>query len=508
MLRVLSVLLLGWAAVAQALDPSQVVVVCNEKSALSREATAAYCRARRIPDEQVVNLGSLPEKELITWEEYQRCIVAPLLHRAELGFWHFPSMRHKDGRRIYAIVLMPDVPLRISREPGEKEMSLANSGASVDSELSLVGFQYKRIGMLANPYCGKDLPLDRFEGEALSVCRIDGPDRACIMRMINDPLRVEKTGLRGWTVVDSGGPYREGDDWFARLAKTALSHHLPLYVDRERESLPKGYPLMQGVAFYFGWYAEFADGPFAEGQGDFRFVPGAVAYHLHSFSATSLHDKRRWVAALLRRGAAVTAGNVAEPFLGGNIRHDFFYDRLLKGYTVAEAALMAQPTLSWQWVVLGDPLYRPFPQGATQRAEGRDTWSLWLSLNERTRGDIAQLRRLIPREAKPSQAPLMAEMCGALCMEIGQEQVADAMFDFAALKYPELRNRLRCMHRRALALLALQRVDDARKLLAEAQLQARGTPWAEAMRICAQRVDKKTQKPKSSPKPAAGGASR
>lgn len=35
-------------------------------------------------------------------------------------------------------------------------------------------------------------------------------------------------------------------------------------------------------------------------------------------------------------------------------------DRLLDGYTVAEASWMSMPVLSWQGVVFGDPLYRPY----------------------------------------------------------------------------------------------------------------------------------------------------
>lgn len=59
-------------------------------------------------------------------------------------------------------------------------------------------------------------------------------------------------------------------------------------------------------------------------------------------------------------GAAVTVGNVYEPFLGACHRFDIFVDRLLDGYTVAEASWMSMPVLSWQGLVFGDPLYRPY----------------------------------------------------------------------------------------------------------------------------------------------------
>lgn len=62
----------------------------------------------------------------------------------------------------------------------------------------------------------------------------------------------------------------------------------------------------------------------------------------------------------LEKGADVTVGNVYEPFLGACHRFDIFADRLLDGYTVAEASWMSMPVLSWQGVVFGDPLYRPY----------------------------------------------------------------------------------------------------------------------------------------------------
>ncbi|MFR0849656.1 hypothetical protein [Akkermansia sp.] len=37
-----------------------------------------------------------------------------------------------------------------------------------------------------------------------------------------------------------------------------------------------------------------------------------------------------------------------------------FVERLLDGYTVAEASWMSMSVVSWQGVVFGDPLYRPY----------------------------------------------------------------------------------------------------------------------------------------------------
>ena len=58
-------------------------------------------------------------------------------------------------------------------------------------------------------------------------------------------------------------------------------------------------------------------------------------------------------------GITATMGNVYEPFLEGAHFPDVFFDRLLTGYSFAEAAYASQPYLSWQSVVVGDPLYTP-----------------------------------------------------------------------------------------------------------------------------------------------------
>jgi len=129
-------------------------------------------------------------------------------------------------------------------------------------------------------------------------------------------------------------------------------------VDGFNETLPKNYP-MTDAALYFGWYDWHASGPFLHPL--FRFRKGAVAVHLHSFSAEQLQDPtKNWCAPLLEKGAAATVGNVYEPYLHLTHHLEILHQRLLAGHSWVEAAWMAMPACSWQGVVLGDPLYRPF----------------------------------------------------------------------------------------------------------------------------------------------------
>jgi tetratricopeptide (TPR) repeat protein len=91
-------------------------------------------------------------------------------------------------------------------------------------------------------------------------------------------------------------------------------------------------------------------------------MPGAFAYHLHSSSAATLRSATaNWCGPLLAKGATCTMGCVYEPYLSLTPNVVLFLERLtISQFTFGEAAWAAQPALSWQTTVIGDPLYRPF----------------------------------------------------------------------------------------------------------------------------------------------------
>ena len=249
----------------------------------------------------------------------------------------------------------------MDQEPKEsKGNQEGKERAAVDSELALLAVGgYERKSWQVNPYFNK---REDFVGSGLPsflVCRLDGLTPDTCMRLVAEPANVEKKGLWGWAVVDRGGPYAQGDRWLDDVFERVREAGIPAYLDDWPQTLPEKFPLSRDTALYCGWYAGNANGPFSDPS--FRFRPGAIAMHLHSFSAADFKvPGRGWSSALLEKGAAVTVGNVYEPFLGACHRFDIFVDRLLDGYTVAEASWMSMPVLSWQGLVFGDPLYRPY----------------------------------------------------------------------------------------------------------------------------------------------------
>ncbi len=214
-------------------------------------------------------------------------------------------------------------------------------------------------------------------------------------------MRWRKWDCWGRAYVDgahnTSGGLGAGDKWLAEIPPQLRKAGVPVIYDNLPAILPDGYP-MTDCALYFGWYAEKIAGPFT--QFDFQFARGAVAVHIHSFSASTLRDEQaNWAGPLLTKGAAATIGNVYEPYLQLTSHLNIFSDRLLHGFTFAESAYMSVQSLSWMSVMVGDPLYRPY--------------AAWLQLADkeeakkprRIGGRITSSLRKTARWLRPSIAP-------------------------------------------------------------------------------------------------------
>jgi predicted Zn-dependent protease len=63
------------------------------------------------------------------------------------------------------------------------------------------------------------------------------------------------------------------------------------------------------------------------------------------------------------------AGHVAEPYLDATIRPNALFPAYLSGFNLAESYYLAMPFVSWQTVVVGDPLCAPFPRKTLQPSD-------------------------------------------------------------------------------------------------------------------------------------------
>lgn len=459
-------------------DPASVAVLYNSASPDSKALAEFYAKARSIPADHLVGID-LPDSEEISRKDFNTRLRDRLIREYDRRDWWVRG-RDDNGnlvpksKRIRILVCIRGIPSRIPKEdapapkPGETPTPQSEE-AAVDSELALLGIEGLPLaGPLKNPYFQSDQPFANTELPMTLVGRIDAPTRAICERMIKDAVETEATGLWGMTVLDLARKYEgspEGDPALENIARYHSDIGLPVMVDRFPETLPSHFPL-RDTAVYFGWYDWNVNGPFINPS--FRFKKGAIAVHLHSFSAAQLRDPaKNWSAPLLARGAAVTLGNVYEPYLQMTHHFDIFQRRLLSGHCVVEAAFMAIPVLSWQNIVLGDPLYRPFLHldcsGVIQDSD-RDYRALRLA-HLRWQQDRTELERQIRDAAQRMKSGTLLEAIGLMRRELGNLDVAALEFRKAKTYFTAPADRLRMDLHIAAIDRAAQRKDAAVQLL-------------------------------------------
>jgi uncharacterized protein (TIGR03790 family) len=79
---------------------------------------------------------------------------------------------------------------------------------------------------------------------------------------------------------------------------------------------------------------------------------------------TTWEDRRHWFGGspqslttdYIRDGASAATGNVLEPFLAGCARPDYLLPAYFEGRNLAESYYLSIPFLSWQGILLADPL--------------------------------------------------------------------------------------------------------------------------------------------------------
>jgi uncharacterized protein (TIGR03790 family) len=446
-----------FARSARAEEPlaASTLVVFNSDIPESAALARFYAQKRGIARDHVIGLAC-PKEEEISREEYDNTIAEPL--RAMFVTKHWWTLRDAeqperglDTSSIRFVALIKGMPLKIrsaTAYPGDKPNDSPPGGrneASVDSELATLGrFSRQISGPVLNGYFKSYRSIaDYGEPSLMLVCRLDAPTAATVRRMIVDSIAAEKNGLWGRAYVDgahnTAGGLEIGDTWLMEIYDQLHKTGIPVVYEDTPALFPAGYP-MSDCALYYGWYSGNVAGPFT--QPDFHFVPGAVAVHIHSFSASTLRDPdTNWVAPLLTKGAAVSLGNVYEPYLGLTANLNIFNDRLLHGFTFAESAYMSVRGLSWMSVMVGDPLYRPYAswlQIGAKRDTGKSS-SVWKMYHEfalkNSNRPPSEFRTLAREAASRAGNGPMIEDLGLMEAREGNFATATSYFQQARASY-------------------------------------------------------------------------
>jgi uncharacterized protein (TIGR03790 family) len=473
---ILAIVMAAGRAVAASPEANATVVIYNAADPSSVALAKYYAKRREIADDRLIGINP-PATEEISRAEYTSTIAAPVTAQlSSRGFWTITGGRVTQTK-VRFVALIKGIPLKI-RSDGETVVPRTDQPpeigkrdeASVDSELAVLGLgAIPPAGVLSNPYYRRFTPVmdGNIDPGLLFVCRLDAPTDITVRNMIDGAISAERDGLWGWAYLDSrgitSGGYAEGDKWISNTGKAMREKGIPVLWDKAPEILPPGYPVTD-AAIYYGWYTDSIVGPFADPT--FRFRIGAVAVHIHSFSAATLRSSTSgWSGPLLERGAAATVGNVYEPYLTLTTNLDVLQDRLMSGFTFAESAYCSLRGLSWMNVNLGDPLYRPYAAWRAVGATGKSSWQRYRDIVLVADGDVVAAAKPLEAAAKETGNSMFLEALGAAQADAGDLPGALSSIDKALAMDNKPLIRFRLALEKLGILQATKRTADVRALL-------------------------------------------
>jgi uncharacterized protein (TIGR03790 family) len=370
---------------ARAQSAANVLLVVNDASPDSGEVGNYYATARQIPANQIVRI-SVPVTDSLPRSTFDANIQAPIASFLA---------KHLLHDRILYIVLTKGIPLRIEGTEGQN-----GTVASVDSELTLlyrrmVGSGVQVIGRVDNPLFLGDKPVkgakrfSRLDSDLYLVTRLDGFSVADVKALIDRGMKPVRDGQivldQRATLIDRGG-----DAWLQEASDrlTNDQHGARVQFESTRTVANFSGP----VIGYFSWGS---NDPMNQRRAmGLSFVNGAIGGMFVSTDGRTFREPNpNWKPAiagsatggqsligdLIREGITGVVGHVAEPYLDSIVRPQILFPAYLAGFNLAESFYLAMPFLSWQDIVVGDPLCSPFqsaPAGQDQLHRGVDQATL------------------------------------------------------------------------------------------------------------------------------------
>jgi uncharacterized protein (TIGR03790 family) len=329
-----------------------VLVVVNRNDPTSRRIGEYYQSKRSIPPRNVCLIETVTDED-ISWQTFESGIEQPVgecLKKAGLQ------------EKVLYIVTTSGVPLKMTQGEGGPR----TENASVDSELALLyaklkGATYPRAGPVPNPFFGqRDAPFRHPAFPIYLVTRLDGWDFADVKAMIDRALAARN---RGKFVIDlRGSDDIPGNNWLRSAA---------LLLPPDRVILDTTASVLLNQRDVIGYASWGSNDPGRQQRWmGFQWLPGAIVTDFVSTNGRSVkRPPDNWTLSVpfegwqqnlsadyLHEGATGAAGNVYEPYLAMTARPDYLFPAYYEGRNLAESYYLALPALSWQAIVLGDPL--------------------------------------------------------------------------------------------------------------------------------------------------------
>ncbi|HYI97870.1 MAG TPA: TIGR03790 family protein [Bryobacteraceae bacterium] len=357
MRRATVISLLFWTFSANATKPENVLVVVNGASALSRDIGDYYQQRRAIPKNNICVI-QIPERETITRQEYDRLIAAPVASCLKF---------RRLVESVLYIAITQGVPIRVKGSGG-----VSGDIASVDSELALLyshfhGQKHALAGPLPNPFFRqRDADFRHPQFPIYLVTRLAAYNLAGVKAMIDRSLAAKNAGKFVFD-LRSGGDV-DGDSWLRNAA---------IVLPKDRVVLEESSTVVYGQKRVIG-YASWGSNDKNRRQRHlgFDWLPGAIATEYVSTDGRTFErppdswnigtwgNKATWFAGspqsmtldFIAEGATGASGHVNEPYLQFTPRPDFLLPAYHDGRNLAESYYLSLPALSWQNIIIGDPL--------------------------------------------------------------------------------------------------------------------------------------------------------
>jgi uncharacterized protein (TIGR03790 family) len=357
--RTILLCLAGWLSVSSSLSAQtarNVLVVVNDASPVSRSVGDYYAQRRAIPPRNILHLHTTTA-EVVPRLQYQSEIATPISNYLK---------KNNLVESILYIATTLGVPLKIPGGDG-----LMGDEASVDSELTLLysdqGAGHILPGSLPNPFFGRtDDEFSHPRFPIYLVTRLAGYDFNDVKAMIDRSLHAVN---RGKFVIDlAGGGNADGESWLSSAASQLPPDRVVL--DNTATVLYS----QKDVIGYASWGSN--DVNRNDRFTHFQWLPGAIVTEFvstdgrtferppPSWTISDWNTPRLWFAGspqslsadYIHEGATGASGHVYEPYLNMNPRPDLLLPAYYKGRNLAESYYLSIPRLSWQNIVIGDPL--------------------------------------------------------------------------------------------------------------------------------------------------------